>query len=228
MIEPSYDTFYTRDCGYEEPNHSFTAVKTNMECSYEIPKCPQTPELREPKSIRFNETANCRHILHINDYTDEEIIACWHQRCEHKEIKKDVKFAVSLYEDGSLEEDTEDYCVRGLELHIPEIALRRSLIKQACLEATFSEQGLQWDENVDDPECLAVISQEYSALSQDLAKALAIQDQEDAVVSGFWTLEELQWQASVEDSEYFTMLSREFSGALMKVANSTALQMDYR
>ena len=157
-----------------EPDHSYSTT------AYSTTEGPLSPKAQQ-KSVTFNQTVSVRKTLHINNYSNDEVFACWYNDDEFKAIRKGVKFAVSLLKDGLLEEDTEYHCQRGLELHTRKGANRRLQNKRAARGAVLIEQELQWEAGVYDPEYIAMKCMEYSSSLQATAHEIGLKDQLDAM-----------------------------------------------
>jgi hypothetical protein len=121
--------------------------------------------------------------LHINDYTDNEVDACWYDDYENEMMQKEMLSVVTLLKNGMLEHDTEQNCRRGLlECHTPEVALQRLKNRTAVREAVHEEQEFQWDEGIWEPEYIARAYKAASPTSQANAHDIALQDQLDAIM----------------------------------------------
>jgi hypothetical protein len=72
----------------------------------------QTPDAQ--KSVSFSLRVKVRRTLHMNDYTDDEKLACWFGPEEMNKIRDDVFCTIDLIE-NMLEVDDENHCRRGLE-----------------------------------------------------------------------------------------------------------------
>jgi hypothetical protein len=155
------------------PSYSTTSCSTT--------KGPLAPTKAQQQGVTFKQTVSVRKALHINDFSDSEIQAFWYDDDEFKAMRKDVKAALSMLNDGMLEEDNEYHCQRGLEPHTKKGLARRRQNKRAVREAVLTEQELQWEEDdVYDPEYIATVSMDVSSSSQATAHALGLKDQLDA------------------------------------------------
>jgi hypothetical protein len=168
---PPLSTFDNHAIAFDwEPDHSCCPTT-----SYSTTKGILSPKAQQ-KSVTFSQSVSVRKTLHINNYADDEVQACWYDDDECKAIRTDIKFAVSLLNDGLLEEDNEYNCQRGLELHTRKGADRRLQNKRTLREAVLTEQELQWEEGMYDPEYLAMVSMDYSSASQATAYAIGLKD----------------------------------------------------
>ena len=132
-----------------------------------------------PKSpkIAFNETVKVSKVLHINEFTDEEVEASYYHKAEFKAVKAELKETVKMVESGLLPKDTPKFTRRGTEFRTPDGARSRLRNKQIAWNAVFEEQEAQWDEGVFDPEVLASIYEAAAKHCQYTAHNLALQDQ---------------------------------------------------
>ena len=135
---------------------------------------------RARKTVSFSSKVHVRATLHINEYTNEEIHATWFNAGEFETIKKDVKFALDLFQAGLLDEDSESYCRRGLEYRTKIGMRRRMMNKELARSVVLDEQERQWTFGLDDA---AEIARIYIAAAQHCYKSAletAFQDFEDA------------------------------------------------
>jgi hypothetical protein len=72
----------------------------------------QTPS--EQKSVSFALHAQARHSLHVNDYTEDEYVACWFGPDEMDNVMYAIFCTIDIME-NMLEVDEENYYSRGLE-----------------------------------------------------------------------------------------------------------------
>lgn len=130
------------------------------------------------KSVSFNEAATQRYTLHINNYTDEEVDACWWTPEEFKAIRADARYAANLVMGGYLQNgDNDHYCKRGVENFTREGVYRRSSVKQAAYAAVLDEQDAQWDEGIFEQEFIAYAYAPHSEASHSFAHSVALQDE---------------------------------------------------
>lgn len=142
---------------------------------------------RRKKSIKFNKTVQVRTILHIGDYTAEEVDACWYTSEEVHAIFDDIDMVVDCLEQantlqGQQEEKLEGThyycgvelpCRRGLERKLHNSRqVTQSRIRNGCF-AVLEEQELQWEEGVSDVEFISRVYKVASRSSLALAEARA-------------------------------------------------------
>jgi hypothetical protein len=95
------------------------------------------------KSVSFSPGANNvpQHTLHINDYTDSELAACWYSSKEYREWRKEIKYVVGLIETNDIDE--EQYSQRGLEHKTQDGKLARYTRRTDTVDAVMKQQYLQ-------------------------------------------------------------------------------------
>jgi hypothetical protein len=134
----------------------------------------------DPKrSITFSPHATIYDVLHIDDYSDEDIACTWYDANELEMIKKtDVINTLSMMNKGGLQipEDNPWYCCRGLESFTREGSARKRANRANGWDAVLDEQDLQWDGGICDPQAIANAYSELSHDCRDAAVMKAIQD----------------------------------------------------
>jgi len=157
--------------------HHCSHPEAEGDCSDACTLChkPTRPRLVR-KRVSFCPVALVRHTLHINDYSLEEVKACWYDATDSKRIKHDVLHAAKLLSKGLLEQDTNDYCRRGLEGCLKSYASARVKTRMAVQNVVFDEQHLQWEMGFPSDESIAVLSRHASMASAIAARKLAIED----------------------------------------------------
>lgn len=128
-------------------------------------------------SVHFEERVRVRKTIHLNEFSDDEIDACWYSDQEFNSMRAEVRFAADLIDQGLLETDNTNYCRRGAEEHAPLQSRLRRKIKHALRAAVLEEQRLQWGEGSCDPEFIAEVSQFKSAQSIATARKVALEDE---------------------------------------------------
>ena len=83
--------------------------------------------------------------------------------------------------DGTLQDDTDDLCLRGVaDMYLPSVAARRQRTQHRAMQLVLLEQQVHVDMDWNEPECIAAVYAEASALSQAAAHERALQDKHDA------------------------------------------------
>ena len=132
------------------------------------------------KSVSFNKTAEVHEIIHVNNYTDDEIDAAFYSDSDYQMMKADIRFTVHLMVSNSLQDDDDTYCRRGLEHHAPEGARRRKFNREMAFCAVLDEQDFQWEQEMHDSESIAEIYALETVHCQSVAHTIALEDQEAA------------------------------------------------
>lgn len=94
------------------------------------------PGMGLQKKVTFSESCKLRDGLHRNDYTVDEISACWYSRDEASEITRKCVRLLSKFIEGK----AENYCIRGLEQMTPEAARQRENTREDAYVAVLGEQ----------------------------------------------------------------------------------------
>jgi hypothetical protein len=135
----------------------------------------QSPKAK--RSITFSPFATIHNVLHINDYSDEEIACAWYDADELETIKKmDVIYTLSMMKSGlRIPVDSPWYCGRGLESFTQEGSTIRRSNKEKAWDAVLDEQDSQRENGICDPQAIANAYSELSRDCQDVAVRKAIQ-----------------------------------------------------
>jgi hypothetical protein len=130
------------------------------------------------RSITFSPFATVYNVLHVNDYTDEEIVCARYDAGELETIKKtDVISTLSMMKGGlQIPDENPWYCCRGLESLTREGSTRRRANREKAWNAVLDEQDLQWEKDICEPQAISNAYAELSRDCQDAAVMKAIQD----------------------------------------------------
>lgn len=140
------------------------------------------------KRVDFNGRVKIRKTLHVSDYSDEEMLACWFSHEESKRFRQDALFIAQLAKDGHISsspenEDSPVHCLRGLEMYTgSNEAKRRQQRKAAVRWALLKEMDLQHEEGGCDANYIAELYNKASASCVAIARALALQDELSATL----------------------------------------------
>ncbi len=109
------------------------------------------------KRVSFRRDVKCFYVLHLNDYTNDEMEASFLTPEDMTRIRQDIQCTIEkVQNDVSLDENK--YCMRGLEYKTPEGARQRFHLKRTSRETVLREQELQYSRTgVCDQEILASI-----------------------------------------------------------------------
>jgi hypothetical protein len=78
------------------------------------------------KSVSFKHTVQARKTLHVMNYTEEEVKACWYTREEVKERRRQMHFMVKAIELGAeISEEEDEYCMRGLVEYKTDVSIEK-------------------------------------------------------------------------------------------------------
>jgi hypothetical protein len=130
--------------------------------------------------VAFTSMVRVMGVLHLDDFSDEEVQACYCDDTEFMSMKTDVKVTAKLVEMGDLPNDTSNYCRRGTEYRTGEGARRRLFNKKGGRDVVFDEQDAQWDCDIFDQDAIASLYVAATRHCQIEAHRLALQDEREA------------------------------------------------
>jgi hypothetical protein len=120
------------------------------------------------KSVSFKPMAHAKNTLHIINYTEEEVKACWYTREEENDRRRHADLTVkAIQQNVYLFEEEDEYCIRGLEQKIPVLARSMYRSRRRALIVVFDEQIRQWQA---DKDCAYLIAEKHQACSQKCCK----------------------------------------------------------
>jgi hypothetical protein len=93
-------------------------------------------------------------MIHVSDYSDEEIGDIWFCQADFVNMKKAFARTVKLVSQGVYQGDDEDQCARGLEYRGRSGALARRENKANGLDAVLDEQDRQYSLGIVDDELI--------------------------------------------------------------------------
>ncbi|KAG7353609.1 hypothetical protein IV203_002964 [Nitzschia inconspicua] len=89
-----------------------------------------TPTTKDQRSVSFKTKVLVRRIMHLSDYTKQEVGACWYDRADMERIKKHAKYTLKQFrlqkvgvERSEFEDDK--LCLRGLEGYMEREMIRK-------------------------------------------------------------------------------------------------------
>ena len=138
---------------------------------------PSREKVSVKLSVCFHARVRCRKTIHLNEFSDDEISACWYSDQQYSNMKEEVQNVADLIDRGLLGADNTRYCLRGAESKAPLQSRRRRKIRLAVHREVLKEQALQWAEGTLDPEFIARVCQVESARSLAYARRLALEDE---------------------------------------------------
>ena len=136
------------------------------------------------RSVSFSTTIveTVETVLHISDYTPNEINDCWFSRDEFNLMKEQVQECVKLLENNSTTTSSTTECTRGLEWRTKSGSKRHRRTKMAARDALIVEQEfMREDDGGIDADSLAQLYSSMTKKSLDEARTRGLQDAIDAV-----------------------------------------------
>jgi hypothetical protein len=144
--------------------------------------CASRQSPNPKRSITFYPLATVHTVLHINDYSEEEIASARYDKDELATMKMtDVINTLSMMKRGmKIHEEGRWYCRRGLESLTREGSTRRRANMTNAWNAVLDEQDLQWGKDICDPQAIADAYYGVSRDCHDAAVMKATQYQDTA------------------------------------------------
>jgi hypothetical protein len=133
------------------------------------------------RSVSFFPRVSVITGLHINNYTPEEVDACWLKMKDVMEFKKEIRYTVDLIE-RNLDIDDEKYCRRGIECRTRAGANHKRHQRMNALESVLKEQIVQYVEDLQDEQQIAMVYREAAYASKMVAFLTGLSDAKIAVV----------------------------------------------
>jgi hypothetical protein len=147
--------------------HSTTEQSTMLPCN---------PLADKPKkSVSFSESARMKKHIHINDFTQEEIDACWFTESELSQSRQEISYTIDLMTRGE-DIDASKYCTRGLECRTPQGAAIKVQTKIDAWDSVMDEQDRQFSLGINDVDSLSMVYIQSSWSCQVSAAAMACLD----------------------------------------------------
>jgi hypothetical protein len=135
-----------------------------------------TTKVEVERSVSFRSYASARETIHIDDYTNEEISACWYNAVELKTVIVENKTTLLLMDNVFFSNDR--ICSRGLESYTQTGQASKRQHREDAIDAAMDEQDFQTDEGITDPEIIADAYIERTRQSQVTARVMGLSDQE--------------------------------------------------
>jgi hypothetical protein len=168
-------------------------------------KSSSMAEERE-RIVTFHGRVQFKTIRHVADFTDDEIVEGWYQKQDFARMSEEVGEIAKLLAEGKKEYNGEEISIRGLEHLVEEdVADYRAGKMVASIDAVLDEQDEQRNEDVHDPEAIAMI---YSEIVTPLLR--------EAYLVGLRDAEEAQ-QLATEGSESESESARKKDDPLDKI-----------
>ena len=162
-----------------DPSNQFQGSESSFDVIYAPqkvpPACPQSPR-RVVNSVRFSDDVQVHEVAHHKDMEEKELKAVWYRGKDYKRIRKEGQATVSLIREGVLYEDSDDYCLQGLDSETHAYARQRSLHKLMAQAMVFREQQRQREENINDPDFLALNFSDFCSRCRHAAFVAGLRD----------------------------------------------------
>jgi hypothetical protein len=130
------------------------------------------------RSVSFDEEVTVRELLHLKEYSEEEIEATWYTDIDLSFIREECVVTIEkmtgrklLVEDGML-------CSRGLEYMTPKGSHLRHENRCISIDCVLDEQDLLWRRGTVDPERLARFYNVCVDQSSRVAHLMALRDED--------------------------------------------------
>ncbi len=180
------------------------------------------------REVKFVSCVTVHHVLHLTEYSKEEVINTWYSKREIRAMKQKCKeeaTQVVLHafenedmrihdEHGPLVDSTNKYVeptstLRGLESKTTMGSLRKKRHRIQAWTAVFMEQRRQNIEGLSDPESLADAYFEVSEPCHVVANMVAIRDARDVE-----SIEEWETKIELEKENQRGIITSETSGEM--------------
>lgn len=141
-------------------------TRTNFVTATRLPLTP-----KRKRSVKFSYVVAGRNLLHINDFSDAELEACWYAHADFRVFKKEILEIAKMIDQGLQVE-----CARGIEFYTVEGKTQRRNCRLDASIALFLEQERQDEKGCFDEEKLALSYREYTESCQSKAHTIGIAD----------------------------------------------------
>mmetsp|Transcript_12211 Transcript_12211/g.35422 ORF Transcript_12211/g.35422 Transcript_12211/m.35422 type:complete len:249 (+) Transcript_12211:241-987(+) len=129
------------------------------------------------KTVTFHECVRVKKTIHINNYTDDEIDACWFSRQDMANIRQDIVAALQSSSSSSLSPSGPDAAeMRGLECRTEQGSQQRRRDRHESLSSVLDEQELQRHERQFDDEMIAAVYSDTTQQAQLRASVAGMLD----------------------------------------------------
>lgn len=139
-----------------------------------------TPDISliKHRGVSFSPAVRVVPTRHWNDYTAEELRACWYQGAEYKQFRHEIKKTVVLIKNHIAINEYES-SARGIECFTQEGARQKRLNKLKGWHAVFDEQDQQYHAEIVDPVMLALAYRQSSQECQHAASHMGLCDERE-------------------------------------------------
>jgi hypothetical protein len=135
------------------------------------------------KSVHFAPTMVIYETLALDDYTPQEVQACWWDSAEYASFRSTALVTIGLYRAGMLadeEQQQQQYCMRGIEGRLQETSQERYAARFSVNRAVFGEQYDQMCRGIRNPARIAELCQAVTWRSAVAAHEQALLDERAA------------------------------------------------
>jgi hypothetical protein len=143
------------------------------------------------KCVSFSDRISAIAMIHINDYTQEEIDETWYQKEDYKNMRKGMKQSIKFMVKYGIVDDDLEFCSRGLET-VADAEYRRQ-DKNEAFAAVYNEQQLQRIEGSDLSELIAMLYSVYTFPCQQTAYMQGVRDAQDVHIE-YFACDEIPWE----------------------------------
>jgi hypothetical protein len=179
--------FFNRHaCSDFPPQHSYECAqpRASLAISFSAVQRTNTSSRcnKSNKKVSFNRRVTYSQIIHLNNYTTEEIKACWFDGEEFHVMKTDARIAAArLVETGSIaagsNNDDNMQCGRGLESYVRSTRMLKRGNRMVARWEVLEEQELQFQQRRIDLERIAKIYEAASAAALAQARETGVKDE---------------------------------------------------
>jgi hypothetical protein len=142
---------------------------------------PTAATEQEEFRISFSETIYVRNTLSREDYTAEQIQACWYTAEESQRIHRHCSKEIRKMDEGSELKDKK-CSSRGLEGHTTDGAAIKMENRWLAINAVLDEQTFQWEEGIFDEDAIADVHCRASYGCQVRAKIVGLRDHQEIML----------------------------------------------
>ena len=100
---------------------------------------------KKNKSVSFAPYVDIHETIALADMTQQEHRDCWYTKKQLKEIKVVLTQTVRMMVSGKLDQDTDEYCARGLDIRTTAGCAKRRQNKRMGWDAVLNEQSKQYE-----------------------------------------------------------------------------------
>jgi hypothetical protein len=136
---------------------------------------------QEEFRVRFSQKIHICKTLSREDYTTEEIQACWFTAEENQRIHRHCSKEIRKMDEGTKLKDKK-YCSRGLEGHTTVGAATKKRNRSFAINAILDEQMIQWEEGIFDEDAISEIYYRASSRCRVRARIVGLRDHRETRV----------------------------------------------